>query len=76
MSTKIDKSNVASIVELNMVQQGMLFQFLTDNDPSLYNVQIAVNITGSSNLRRLNRCCTGFKLIMKYCALYSGGRKL
>ncbi|QEM12508.1 non-ribosomal peptide synthetase [Mucilaginibacter rubeus] len=46
MSTKIDKSNVASVVELNMVQQGMLFQFLTDNDPSLYNVQIAVAITG------------------------------
>ncbi|AOM80165.1 non-ribosomal peptide synthetase [Pedobacter steynii] len=46
MSKKIDKSNVSEIVELNLVQQGMLFHFLKETDQSLYNVQITLQLEG------------------------------
>ncbi|WP_340202269.1 amino acid adenylation domain-containing protein [Ascidiimonas sp. W6] len=46
----IKKSNVKDIVELNMVQKGMLFNSLKEGNNSLYNIQVCIDISGSLHL--------------------------
>ncbi|MEM1339980.1 MAG: amino acid adenylation domain-containing protein, partial [Bacteroidota bacterium] len=46
----IQKSNIKDIVELNMLQQGILYNTLNDENESLYNVQIAIEIKGEFDL--------------------------
>ncbi|MBB5647627.1 non-ribosomal peptide synthetase/type I polyketide synthase [Pedobacter cryoconitis] len=53
MSRKIDKSNVQDILELSMVQKGMLFHYLKESDENLYNVQLSFDIKGSLNVEVL-----------------------
>ncbi|MBT1695435.1 amino acid adenylation domain-containing protein [Fulvivirgaceae bacterium PWU4] len=53
MNTKIDKSNVEDIVELNMAQQGMLFHYLRESEQSLYNVQLSFQIEGQLDVNKL-----------------------
>src|SRR6478735_2850602 len=50
MQEKIDKKNVEDIVELNMVQEGMLYHYLKDENKNLYNVQLSFNIKGQLSL--------------------------
>ena len=47
MSGKIDKSNVANIIELTRTQEGMLFHYLEAADGCVYNVQSSLHIEGS-----------------------------
>src|SRR5688572_16974765 len=58
MQSKIEKSNVQDIVELNMVQQGMLFHYLRDSEKNLYNVQLSLSIEGSINIEILKQAIT------------------
>src|SRR5579872_5802949 len=46
MQNKIDKTNVEDIVELNRVQEGMLYHYLQDENRNLYNVQLSFRING------------------------------
>ncbi len=45
----IKRSNVKDILELNMVQKGMLFNALKEENNSLYNIQICIDIKGNLN---------------------------
>jgi amino acid adenylation domain-containing protein/non-ribosomal peptide synthase protein (TIGR01720 family) len=46
MKAKFDKSNVTQVAELNGAQKGMLFHFLKDENPGIYNVQLVFNFNG------------------------------
>lgn len=46
MKIKLERSNVQTIVELNMVQTGMLYHYLKDDKDNLYNIQLSLKITG------------------------------
>ncbi|MCE7996677.1 MAG: amino acid adenylation domain-containing protein [Roseivirga sp.] len=46
MTEKIEKSNVDGIFELSMVQKGMLFHYLKEDQGNLYNVQLSFKIEG------------------------------
>ena len=50
MQKKIDRVNVEDIVELNMVQEGMLYHYLKDENNNLYNVQLSFNVKGNLNV--------------------------
>src|SRR5579859_845703 len=50
MQQKIDRTNVEDIVELNMVQEGMLYHYLKDENQNLYNVQLSFDIKGHLNV--------------------------
>lgn len=43
---KIKKDNVEDVVELNDVQRGILFHYLSDHEDSLYNVQLVFRMNG------------------------------
>lgn len=43
----IEKLNVQDIVELNMVQKGMLYHYLRDTEDNIYNAQLSLTIKGS-----------------------------
>lgn len=45
MDTKLDKRNVQDIFELSMVQKGMLFHYLNE-DNNIYNAQLSLKIEG------------------------------
>ncbi|NHJ86603.1 MAG: AMP-binding protein, partial [Asgard group archaeon] len=46
MKEKIEKSNVQEIIELNMIQKGMLFHYLKEINEVLYNAQLSFLIQG------------------------------
>ncbi|HEY4337720.1 MAG TPA: amino acid adenylation domain-containing protein, partial [Puia sp.] len=46
MKAKIKKSNVQDILELNMIQEGMLYHYLRENEENIYNVQLSFRIEG------------------------------
>jgi amino acid adenylation domain-containing protein/non-ribosomal peptide synthase protein (TIGR01720 family) len=46
MELKVKKSNVQTILELSMVQAGMLFHYLRDDKDNLYNVQVSFDCEG------------------------------
>lgn len=48
-TTTLDKANITAICDLNTTQKGMLFHYLSDEDSNLYNVQLAIDITGELN---------------------------
>ena len=50
MKGKIEKSNVRDIFELNMVQKGMLYHYLKNDNENLYNVQLSFSINGNLNV--------------------------
>jgi len=49
----IKRSNVKDILELNRVQKGMLFNSLKEENNSLYNIQICIDIKGSLSIDTL-----------------------
>src|SRR3954467_2205569 len=46
VKAKIKKSNVQDILELNMIQEGMLYHYLRENEENIYNVQLSFRIEG------------------------------
>ena len=50
MKEKIEKSNTEEILELNMVQSGMLFHYLKEAGENRYNVQLAFDINGTLDI--------------------------
>ncbi|NHN25923.1 amino acid adenylation domain-containing protein [Flavobacterium jejuense] len=46
MNDKIDKKNVQDIFELSMIQKGMLFHYLNDENSNIYNAQLRFNVEG------------------------------
>ncbi|RAJ26890.1 non-ribosomal peptide synthase protein (TIGR01720 family)/amino acid adenylation domain-containing protein [Pedobacter cryoconitis] len=62
MKVKIEKSNVQEIVELNMVQKGMLYHYLKDSQENLYNVQLAFHIHGELNVDLLQEALNAVQL--------------
>ncbi|MCX2492855.1 non-ribosomal peptide synthase/polyketide synthase [Pedobacter sp. PF22-3] len=62
MKVKIEKSNVQEIVELNMVQKGMLYHYLKDNDENLYHVQLAFHIHGQLDVNLLEKAVKAVQL--------------
>jgi bacitracin synthase 3 len=51
VKTKIDKANLQDIFELNMVQKGMLFQYLKDETSNIYNVQLTLYVSGEVDIQ-------------------------
>lgn len=49
MELKIKKENVQTIVELSMIQKGMLFHYLKDDTENLYNAQLTFECAGVIN---------------------------
>ena len=50
MNHKIEKKNVQDIFELSMVQKGMLFHYLNEENSNLYNAQLKFSIEGILNI--------------------------
>jgi amino acid adenylation domain-containing protein len=50
MKEKLEKSNVEQIIELSMVQKGMLYHYLKDANQNIYNVQLSFAIEGDLKL--------------------------
>jgi NRPS condensation-like uncharacterized protein len=46
MTQTLERTNVEEIVELNRIQEGMLFHHLDEHDGNIYNVQLALDIKG------------------------------
>ncbi|UII33626.1 amino acid adenylation domain-containing protein [Fulvivirga ulvae] len=57
MPEKIKRSNVQDIVELNMTQKGILFQYLEKDDLSIYNIQLSLDILGEFNPKIFENAC-------------------
>lgn len=57
MSEKIKRSNVQDIIELNMTQKGILFQYLEKEEQSIYNIQLSLDIVGEFNLAVFGNAC-------------------
>ncbi len=53
MSAKIDKSNTQDICHLNVVQKGMLFHHLKEEDSNTFNVQLSFELKGSVDVDQL-----------------------
>ncbi len=53
MDNKIEKQNVQDIFELSMVQKGMLFHHLKNENANTYNAQLIFNIDGDLNVNVL-----------------------
>jgi iturin family lipopeptide synthetase C len=62
VNNKIEKTNVEDIFELSMVQKGMLFHYLNEENNNLYNAQLAFNIDGDLNIDILKE---GLKIVQK-----------
>lgn len=62
MNKKIEKVNVQDILELSMVQKGMLFHYLKESDNNLYNVQVSLNILGKLNIEVLREAFRSVQL--------------
>ncbi len=50
VSEKIEKANVQEILELNMVQKGILYHYLKEPKENLYNVQLSFKAEGDLNI--------------------------
>lgn len=50
MKEKLEKSNVEQIIELSMVQKGMLYHYLKDASQNIYNVQLSFAVEGDLKL--------------------------
>lgn len=46
----IKRSNVKDIIELNIIQKGMLFNALSEENNNLYTIQICIDIKGDLNI--------------------------
>jgi bacitracin synthase 3 len=55
VKAKIKKSNVQDILELNMIQEGMLYHYLRENDQNIYNVQLSFRLEGDIDQVRLKK---------------------
>jgi amino acid adenylation domain-containing protein/non-ribosomal peptide synthase protein (TIGR01720 family) len=55
MATKLEKSNVEEIIELNTLQKGMLYHYLREEENNLYNVQLSLRIEGPLNTPALEQ---------------------
>ncbi|MGN7824286.1 amino acid adenylation domain-containing protein, partial [Chitinophaga sp. 22536] len=55
MIEKIERTNVEGIFELSMVQKGMLYHYLKEDDQGLYNVQLSFDIRGQLELSLLQQ---------------------
>src|SRR5687767_6738731 len=54
MNSRIQKSNVADIIELNGMQRGMLFHYLREAGENLYNVQLVFELAGTIDYHLLS----------------------
>src|SRR4051794_12204981 len=55
MNSKLDKANVQDILELSMMQKGMLFHHLKEADNNLYTVQVTLDLEGAVQLNVLGQ---------------------
>ncbi|WP_394750391.1 amino acid adenylation domain-containing protein [Spongiimicrobium salis] len=55
MTKKLEKANVQEIYELSMVQKGILFHYLEEQDKNLYNVQLSFKVQGPLNYHALQQ---------------------
>lgn len=67
MKKKLEKSNVQEILELNKIQQGILFQYLKEPDENIYNVQLSLKIDGYLDAGKLGKAL---------CVIQSGNEAL
>jgi hypothetical protein len=58
LKKKLEKSDVQEIIELSMVQKGMLYHHLKEADHHLYNVQISFEVFGAFDVEIFRQALT------------------
>lgn len=70
---KIKKSDIEDIVEINPVQEGMLFYYLEDPESNRYFEQLCLELEGEIDSKKLRRLGKRSLKITRHSALFSGG---